>query len=75
LSILTALFTDKPQVRRAAAISGIAGSILTRYRWMSAGRTSARDRKLPLKIPDKQTPETNPLMERVVDQISAEKIG
>jgi formate-dependent nitrite reductase membrane component NrfD len=37
--------------RRAAAACGVIGSLLTRYGWMQAGRTSARDWRLPLKIP------------------------
>ncbi len=36
------------KLRRAAAISGIAGSILTRYGWVAAGRASARDYRLPI---------------------------
>ncbi len=39
-----------PRLRRAAAISGIAGSLLTRYAWMYAGRVSSRDWRLPLEI-------------------------
>jgi hypothetical protein len=39
-------------LRRAAAWSGIAGSLLTRYGWMRAGHSSAQDWRLPLEIPD-----------------------
>ncbi len=40
-----------PSVRRWAARCGIAGSLLTRYAWMRAGRVSARDWRIPLEIP------------------------
>jgi Polysulphide reductase, NrfD len=72
---LAGLFSDSKRIRQAAAISGIAGSILTRYGWMSAGKASARDWKLPLEIPDTETVDTKPLTETVVEQISAEKLG
>jgi hypothetical protein len=38
-------------LRRWAALCGIAGSLLTRYGWVHAGRCSARDWRLPLEIP------------------------
>lgn len=44
-------------LRRWAAWSGIAGSILTRYGWVHAGRTSARDWRLPLDIQQERTVE------------------
>lgn len=71
---LACLFSDSRNLRKAAAVAGIAGSILTRYGWMSAGRASARDWKLPLEIPDTETVETKPLTETVVEKIS-EKVG
>jgi formate-dependent nitrite reductase membrane component NrfD len=37
-------------LRRVAALSGIAGSLLTRYGWMHAGHASAQDWRLPLEI-------------------------
>lgn len=40
------------KVRRAAAWSSIAGSLLTRYGWIQAGHESARDWRLPLEIPE-----------------------
>lgn len=40
------------RIRKWAAISGIAGSLLTRYGWVQAGHASARDWRLPLEIPD-----------------------
>ncbi len=39
-----------PTLRKWAAISGIAGSLLTRYGWVRAGRSSAQDWRLPLEI-------------------------
>ncbi|MGZ4815332.1 MAG: NrfD/PsrC family molybdoenzyme membrane anchor subunit [Terriglobales bacterium] len=72
---LASMFTGSKRTRRAAAISGITGSILTRYGWMSAGKASARDWKLPLEIPDTETAETKPLKETVVEKISSEKLA
>ena len=37
-------------LRRAAAACGLAGSLLTRYGWVRAGYSSARDWRLPLAI-------------------------
>jgi hypothetical protein len=45
------------RLRRWAAWSGIAGSILTRYGWVHAGRASARDWRLPLDIKREQAVE------------------
>lgn len=43
--------TDRSRrLRKWAAIAGIAGSLLTRYGWMEAGKASARDWRLPLEI-------------------------
>ncbi len=41
-----------PALRRWAAVCGVAGSLLTRYGWMAAGRSSARDWRLPLEAPE-----------------------
>ncbi len=41
-----------PNLRRAAALSAIAGSLFTRYGWVHAGTVSARDWRLPLEIDD-----------------------
>ena len=46
------------RLRKAAAISSLAGSILTRVAWVYAGRVSARDWRLPLEIGEpKDTPQ------------------
>jgi hypothetical protein len=39
------------QLRRAAAWSGVLGSLCLRYGWVKAGAQSARDWRLPLQIP------------------------
>ncbi len=41
---------DKRRMRKLAAVSGIAGSLLMRYGWVQAGSVSARDWKIPLQI-------------------------
>lgn len=40
----------RPTLRRLAALSGITGSLFTRYGWVQAGKASARDWRLPLEI-------------------------
>jgi Polysulphide reductase, NrfD len=70
---LACLFSNSRRLRQVAAIAGIAGSILTRYGWMAAGRASARDWKLPLEIPDTETAEMKPITEQVMERISTEK--
>ncbi len=40
------------RLRKAAAVSSIVGSMLTRVAWMHAGHVSARDWRLPLEIPN-----------------------
>jgi len=47
---LASLVTRNREMRRWAAISGLAGSLLTRYGWMRAGHASARNWRLPLEI-------------------------
>jgi len=42
-------------LRRWAAWSSIAGSLLTRIAWIEAGRVSARDWRLPLELEDAGT--------------------
>ena len=48
--VLRLLAWKSPELRRAAAWSGILGSLITRYAWMQAGSVSARDWRLPLEI-------------------------
>ena len=69
-----ALFSDSRRLRRAAAIAGIVGSILTRYGWVGAGRASARDWKLPLEIPDSESSERKPIGEETAAK-PAEKMA
>jgi hypothetical protein len=42
--------TGNKTLRQAAGWSSIAGSLLTRYGWMHAGRASARDHRIPLEL-------------------------
>jgi hypothetical protein len=53
---LIAGFSGNPRsIRRWAAACGIAGSLLTRYGWMRAGHSSAKDWRLPLDVPPEST--------------------
>jgi formate-dependent nitrite reductase membrane component NrfD len=45
---LMSLFSGSKSLRKAAAASAIAGSLLTRIAWIYAGHESARDWKVPL---------------------------
>jgi len=61
---LIAAASGSRRLRRFAAWSSIAGSILTRFGWIYAGHASARDWRIPLQIKEsastlelKQTPE------------------
>ena len=50
---LASLFTPRQtsrKLRRIAAASSIAGSLITRYAWIEAGHVSARDWRLPLEV-------------------------
>ncbi len=47
---LRLLSWKSPRLRRWAAVSGIVGSLLTRYGWMAAGRASAGNWRLPLEV-------------------------
>ena len=48
---LRALAWRRPHLRRAAAASALAGSLLTRLAWIAAGRASAADPAIPLALP------------------------
>jgi hypothetical protein len=41
------------KLRKAAAISSIAGSVITRVAWVQAGKVSAADPSMPLEWPSK----------------------
>lgn len=47
--------TGNRTMRKAAAWLSIAGSLLTRFGWVQAGRASARDHRLPLSLPEKRS--------------------
>jgi hypothetical protein len=49
---IASIITGSQEIRRAASISAVAGSLLTRIAWIYAGHVSARDWKLPLGIQD-----------------------
>lgn len=49
---LGAQISGSRKMRRGACWSAIAGSLLTRYGWMQAGKASARDWRLPLQVPE-----------------------
>jgi len=40
------------KLRRGAAWSSVAGSLLTRFGWVQVGRASARDHRIPLELPE-----------------------
>jgi len=56
------------RLRRAAAWSSIAGSLLTRFGWVQAGRASARDHRIPLELP-----ESTPEVQKSSHQIAVQK--
>jgi hypothetical protein len=56
---LIAIASGSRRLRRLAAWSSIAGSILTRFGWIYAGHESARDWRIPLQI--EKTPSTREL--------------
>jgi formate-dependent nitrite reductase membrane component NrfD len=45
------------KLRKAAAISSIAGSLITRWAWVYAGRASSKDPKVPLQLPGPARPD------------------
>ena len=47
---IASAIAGKKEFRRAAAYSSIAGSLLTRFGWVHAGKASARDHRLPLEL-------------------------
>jgi hypothetical protein len=52
LPLILRLFGGRSRaVRKWAAVSGMSGSLLTRYGWVLAGGASAQDWRLPLDIP------------------------
>lgn len=44
--------TGRRGLRKAAAVCSVAGSLLTRFGWVEAGKASARDHVLPLQSPE-----------------------
>jgi formate-dependent nitrite reductase membrane component NrfD len=61
---LASLFTPRVtrrKLRRIAAASSLAGSLITRYAWLHAGHVSAQDWRLPLEI---EAPQRQPQLSR-----------
>jgi hypothetical protein len=56
------------KLRCAAAWSSVAGSLLTRFGWVHAGRASARDHRIPLELP-----ENAPEVKKTSHQIGLQK--
>ena len=52
LRVASMFVKDGRKLRRYAALSSIAGSLLLRYGWVRAGTVSSRDWKIPMDIPD-----------------------
>lgn len=73
LRLLSTVTGDRSKhFRRWAAISGVAGSMLTRIGWVRAGRASAKDWRLPLEIPESHDQPATPNMG---DEVMQEKIA
>ena len=54
LRLFSAFSSDRDRsrkLRRAAAISSVAGSVMTRVAWIEAGKSSAKDSKAALQLP------------------------
>jgi formate-dependent nitrite reductase membrane component NrfD len=45
-------------LRKAAAISAVAGSVVTRFAWVQAGKASAGDARIPLELPEQTSDST-----------------
>jgi formate-dependent nitrite reductase membrane component NrfD len=54
--LLRTLGSRSQGAQRAAAVCTIAGSLMTRYAWVAAGRQSAADAREPLQLPDVAEP-------------------
>jgi len=57
-------------LRRAAAWSSIAGSLLTRVGWMAAGKSSARDHRIPLQLSPEATEIRKTSRDLAIDKIA-----
>ncbi len=73
LRLISTLAGDRsPQFRKLAAISGIAGSLLTRFGWVRAGHASAGDWRLPLEVPEVQR---QPATHDMGDAVTKERVA
>jgi hypothetical protein len=59
--------TGSRRARRRATYSSLAGSLITRFAWILAGHTSARDYRLPLEIPE-QAGQQQPSVPRLPEE-------
>jgi len=62
---LAAQFSGSRKMRRAACWAALAGSLLTRYGWMQAGKASAQDWRLPLEAEEAPELQRKPEMQQV----------
>jgi Polysulphide reductase, NrfD len=69
--VCRALASRWPVFRRPAAVASIAGSLITRLAWIAAGRASADDPGVPLKLPATRDVE----VKRVGDRVGAQAAG
>jgi hypothetical protein len=60
--------TGNTTFRRAASWSSLAGSLLTRYGWVSAGHASAKDHRIPLMLEESAPEVRKSSHELVVDR-------
>lgn len=67
LACLFAPRSTRRQLRRIAAASSLAGSLITRYAWVHAGHVSAQDWRLPLEI---EAPQDQPMLSRKKTPVS-----
>jgi len=67
---LAGAVSGNKRLRRAAAWSSIAGSLLTRFGWVQAGRASARDHRIALELPE-STPEAGKTGHQTASQMPA----
>jgi hypothetical protein len=67
---LLSVAAGRGKMRRMAAMSSIAGSLITRYAWMQAGHASAKDYRLPLEISEERG-EVQPIS--VEEQVAYER--
>ncbi len=58
-------------LRRWAAISSLAGSLITRFAWVRAGHASAKDYRLPLRLPEERIQSAEPQVEERLEELAS----